>query len=167
MTGHDEIRPYRLGVGIILVNRRGEVFVGQRIDTSQPAWQMPQGGIEDGEDPRAAALRELREEAGTDKAEVVAETTEWVTYDLPADVSCTVWGGRYRGQKQKWYVMRFLGCDADIAVAATESPEFSSWRWMDLDSVVAHIVAFKRDLYVQVIAELRDAIRAAATGWQW
>ncbi|KAF0113768.1 MAG: putative (di)nucleoside polyphosphate hydrolase [Rhodospirillaceae bacterium] len=162
MGACDETRPYRLGVGIILVNRTGQVFAGQRIDTDQPAWQMPQGGIEEGEDPRAAAFRELREETGTDKAEIIAETAEWVTYDLPAAVSRTIWGGRYRGQKQKWYVMRFTGTDADITLEDVEMPEFSAWRWMTLEALPAHVVAFKRDLYHHIIAELGAAVQAVA-----
>lgn len=158
MTIIDETRPYRLGVGIILVNSTGQIFVGQRIDTDQPAWQMPQGGIEEGEEPYAAAWRELYEETGTDKAEIVAETPEWVTYDLPVELSHTVWGGCYRGQRQKWYVIRFTGCDTDIDITSNETPEFSAWQWMELDAVLAQIITFKRNLYARVIAELREAI---------
>ncbi len=149
-----ETRPYRLGVGIVLVNRVGQVFVGQRIDTDPPAWQMPQGGIEEGEDPRAAALRELHEEIGTDKVEVVTETSSWTVYDLPAELSRTVWNGRYRGQKQKWYVMRFTGSDSDIDITGAKSQEFSAWQWMDLETTLLHIVGFKYDVYSSVINEL-------------
>ena len=163
MTMINETRPYRLGVGIILVNSVGQVFVGQRIDSAQPAWQMPQGGVEEGEDPRAAALRELHEEVGTDKVEVVTETADWAVYDLPAELSRTVWNGRYRGQKQKWYVMRFTGRDSDIDITGAESPEFSAWQWMDLETTLLHIVNFKRDLYHLVITELRDAITSINT----
>jgi len=159
MTTCDEIRPYRLGVGIILVNRMGQVFAGQRINTDQPAWQMPQGGIEEGEDPRAAALRELHEETGTDKAEIIAETAEWLTYDLPEEMARTLWEGRYRGQKQKWYVMRFTGTDADIALEDAGTPEFSAWRWMEFEALPALAVAFKRDLYRRLITELGKTVQ--------
>lgn len=162
MESDMETRPYRLGVGIVLVNRDGKVFVGQRIDTDQPAWQMPQGGVEEGEDPRAAALRELHEEIGTDKVEVVTETSTWTVYDLPAELSRTVWNGRYRGQKQKWYVMRFTGRDSDIDITAAKSQEFSAWQWMDLETTLLHIVSFKYDVYALVIAELRDSITSIA-----
>ncbi|VBB68836.1 Adenosine (5')-pentaphospho-(5'')-adenosine pyrophosphohydrolase [invertebrate metagenome] len=158
MTMDNESRPYRLGVGIILVNKVGQVFVGQRIDTDQPAWQMPQGGIEEGEDPRAAALRELHEEVGTDKVEVITETADWAVYDLPAELACTVWNGRYRGQKQKWYVMRFTGSDTDINITSTRYHEFSKWQWMDIDMVLLHIINFKYALYKLVIDELRSNI---------
>lgn len=158
MSMIQETRPYRDGVGIILVNRIGQVFIGQRSDIDQPAWQMPQGGIEVGECPHQAALRELSEEAGTQKVEIVAETAGWITYDLPMNLSYTVWNGLYRGQRQKWYVMRFTGCDADIDVTKGHPPEFSSWRWVKPEMVVSHVVNFKRDLYTRVITELRDVV---------
>src|SRR3954447_4758079 len=123
-TGEDA---YRAAVGIMLLNGDGRVFVGQRIDTPG-AWQMPQGGIDDGEEPRSAALRELKEETGIDKAEVLGETEGWLRYELPAELHGKVWGGRYRGQRQKWFAMRFTGTDADVALA-TEHPEFDAWRW--------------------------------------
>src|SRR5215475_12592054 len=109
---------YRSGVGIMLLNPVGEVFVGRRIDMPvMPAWQMPQGGIDPGETPRQAALRELKEEIGTDKAEILGESAGWLQYDLPSDLAGGIWGGRYRGQRQKWFVMRFTGSDADIDLA--------------------------------------------------
>ena len=160
MTMISETRPYRLGVGIILVNRTGQVFVGQRVDTDQPSWQMPQGGVEEGEDPRAAALRELQEEVGTNKAEIVTETADWTVYDLPTELSRTVWNGRYRGQKQKWYVMRFTGRDSDIDITGAKSPEFSAWQWMDLEKTLLHIVKFKYHVYARIITEFRDAVTA-------
>ena len=121
--------PYRPGVGIFLLNAVGEVFVAQRIDTRQEAWQMPQGGIDDGETPRQAALREMAEEIGTNKAEILAESRHWLSYDLPPELVSKVWKGRYRGQKQKWFALRFLGEDSDIDLATPE-PEFLSWRWL-------------------------------------
>ncbi len=144
--------PYRPGVGLMLFNRRGQVFIAQRIDTPGAAWQMPQGGIDPGETPRHAALRELHEETGTDKVEIVAESREWVRYDLPADLVPKLWGGRFRGQEQKWFALRFLGTDSDIDIAG-EEPEFSAWRWADLAEIPDLIVPFKRALYQELVAE--------------
>ncbi|MBF0326377.1 MAG: RNA pyrophosphohydrolase [Alphaproteobacteria bacterium] len=145
-------RPYRLGVGLVLFNAEGLVFTARRIDTKEPAWQFPQGGIDEDEEPLAAALREMKEEIGTDKAEVIAESRDWISYDLPPDLADKVWKGRFRGQKQKWYALKFLGADSDIDID-TEHPEFSEWRWMKLAEVPALIVPFKRSLYDQVVAE--------------
>lgn len=151
--------PYRPGVGIMLLSRDARVFVGQRIDRTAEAWQMPQGGIDDEEDPRAAAFRELKEEIGTDRAEIVAETDGWLTYDLPPELIGKVWGGRFRGQKQKWYAMRFLGQDGDIDLA-TGHPEFDAWRWVRPDELPELIVPFKRDLYRRVLAEFSRLFRS-------
>jgi len=144
--------PYRPCVGVMLANDRGEVFVGQRIDTDGPAWQMPQGGVDAGEAPVEAALRELREETGVppELVEVEAETPGWVTYDLPHDLVPKVWKGRYRGQKQKWFLLRFRGTDADIDIV-TEHPEFSEWRWLPPAELPGAIVPFKRAVYQQVL----------------
>ena len=142
--------PYRMGVGVVLLNDRGEVFVAQRNDTRAEAWQMPQGGIDKGEDPLEAALRELEEEIGTAKATLLAETQEWITYDLPVELVPKVWKGRYRGQKQKWFAMHFLGKDEDINLE-TEHPEFKSWRWSPIDELPAMIVPFKRPLYEDLV----------------
>ncbi|MGE4528227.1 MAG: RNA pyrophosphohydrolase [Rhodospirillaceae bacterium] len=143
-------RPYRLGVGLVLLNPAAQVFVAQRIDTPEPAWQMPQGGIDAGEDPRTAAFREMAEEIGTGAAEVLAETPDWLTYDLPPAIADRVWKGRFRGQKQKWFLMRFLGADADIDIA-TAHPEFSTWKWAEFDTLPELIVPFKRPLYHAVV----------------
>lgn len=143
---------YRRGVGIMLLNGDGKVFVGRRIDQKEEAWQMPQGGIDRGETPRDAAFRELKEETGTDKAEIVAETKNWLTYDLPAALRGRLWRGRYTGQKQKWFAMRFRGRDSDIDLA-THHPEFSAWQWAEHDRLVSLIVPFKRALYRDVLAE--------------
>jgi len=147
---------YRPCVGVVLVNRDGLIFAGQRRDSDTPAWQMPQGGIDEGEEPWDTALRELWEETGVtaDKVEVVAKTADWVTYDLPPELLGRVWGGKYRGQKQKWFLLRFTGSDADIRID-TEHPEFSRWRWIGADEMVAAIVPFKRAVYEQVVAEFR------------
>ncbi len=148
-------RLYRPGVGLMLLNRDGLVFVGRRADTAEDAWQMPQGGIDEGEDPRAAAFRELKEETGTKKAEIIGETRGWLTYDLPRELlGRIVWGGRYRGQKQKWFAMRFTGADSDIDLEAHGHPEFCKWRWAPVASLVRLIVPFKRDLYRDIVAEL-------------
>lgn len=145
-------RPYRRGVGIVLLDGAGRAFVGRRIDTATPAWQFPQGGIDAGETPLQAAWREMEEEIGTAKAELLAESAGWVAYDLPADVADKVWKGRFRGQEQKWFAFRFLGTDSDIRIDG-EHPEFAEWCWMPLAEVADRIVPFKRALYRQVVAE--------------
>lgn len=149
--------PYRSGVGIVLLNRDNLVFVGQRIDRTTEAWQMPQGGIDEGEQPVEAALRELEEEIGTDKAVIVAESRDWLTYDLPADLIGKVWRGRYRGQKQKWFAMRFAGDDGDICLQ-TAHPEFDAFRWVPMPELPSLIVPFKRRLYEDVVAEFRHLV---------
>lgn len=143
--------PYRLGVGAVLLNADGKVFAATRIDTPGEAWQMPQGGIDADEDPRAAVMRELLEEIGTDNAEIIAETDDWLVYDLPKEIRKKVWKGRYRGQKQKWYAMRFMGRDGDIDLNAHKHPEFSDWRWVDMAELPDLIVPFKRDLYQDIV----------------
>jgi putative (di)nucleoside polyphosphate hydrolase len=160
-------RDYRLGVGIMLINGAGEVLVARRADMpGAEAWQMPQGGIGPGESPREAAMRELKEEIGTDKAEILAESS-WLRYDLPRKIAGTVWGGRYRGQKQKWFAMRFLGREADIDLK-TPHPEFDAWKWVRPERLPELIVAFKRPLYRDLLAAFRDYLegepRAGATG---
>ena len=153
MTPEDIARlPYRRNVGVMLVNADGHAFVGQRFDSEEPAWQMPQGGIDKGEDPRAAALRELTEETGVtpDLVTVEAETEGWIAYDLPHDIVPRIWKGRYKGQEQKWFLLRFHGTDAQVNIR-TEHPEFSTWRWLAPDSVVDQIVPFKRDVYERVL----------------
>ena len=151
--------PYRRNVGVMLANPAGHVFVGQRIDNHQAAWQMPQGGIDKGESPRDAALRELEEETGVSPALVTveAETEGWLAYDLPHDIVPRIWKGRYRGQEQKWFLLRFHGADSDIRLE-TEHPEFSSWQWLSPDALVANIVPFKRAVYEQVLAAFGDRL---------
>ena len=148
--------PLRPCVGIMLIDDAGRVFAAQRRDASAPAWQMPQGGIDPGEDPRVAALRELHEEiaVGPDRVEVLAETEDWLSYDLPPEIVPKVWGGKFRGQTQKWFLLRFLGEDSQIDLQ-TASPEFSDWRWMGASELLAGIVPFKRQTYEQVVAAFR------------
>ncbi len=153
---------YRPNVGVILVNREGRVFVAARIDNPADAWQMPQGGIDKGEDPAVAALRELEEEIGTGKAEIVAESDGWYQYDLPPELIGKMWGGKYRGQKQKWYVLRFLGTDADINLD-TRHPEFRAWKWVSFEQVPDLIVPFKRDLYQELVEAFGDVVKGLET----
>ncbi|HBR68732.1 MAG TPA: RNA pyrophosphohydrolase [Rhodospirillaceae bacterium] len=150
-----ESLPYRPCVGIALFNRQGLVFVGERIDTPG-AWQMPQGGMEEGEDIAKAVLRELKEEVGTDKAEIIKVAPEKIRYDLPADLQGTLWGGRYRGQEQTWVAARFLGHDEDIVLDGDDHPEFSRWQWVPLEKTLDLIVPFKRETYRKVIDLFKD-----------
>jgi putative (di)nucleoside polyphosphate hydrolase len=146
---------YRSAVGVMLLSRAGEVLVARRIDMPMmPAWQMPQGGIDPGETPVQAALRELKEEIGTDKAEILGESRVWLKYDLPAELASGIWGGRYRGQRQKWFAMRFTGNDTDIDLG-TDHPEFDAWKWIQPEQLPEVIVPFKRQLYIDILAEFR------------
>ena len=152
---------YRLCVGVMLVNAEGRVFVGKRIDNREGDWwQMPQGGVDDGENPDDAVLRELAEEAGAKPAhvEVVAKLGEELFYDLPPELHGKLWGGKYRGQRQSWYLARFTGADADIELEAHDPPEFCEWKWVEPALLPELIVPFKRDVYQAVVDGFRDRI---------
>lgn len=154
-----ETLPYRPCAGFMLLNADGRVFVGQRIDPSAHGfWQMPQGGIDPGEDVRAAALRELAEEIGVPAhmVEVIAGASRPIRYDLPPELLGKVWKGRYRGQEQHWFLGRFLGQDTDIDLEAHDPPEFNAWRWIDPGLLPEVIVPFKRAVYEEVLAEFRE-----------
>ena len=153
--------PYRPCVGVTLFNREGLVFVARRIDTEMEAWQMPQGGIDEGEEPRITALRELEEEIGTNKAEIIGESQGWLTYDLPPELVGKVWKGRYRGQTQKWFAMRFLGEDSDINLE-TAHPEFCAWKWERLERLPNLIVPFKRKIYQDIVSEFAHLAKPLA-----
>ncbi|MDQ2066451.1 RNA pyrophosphohydrolase [Xinfangfangia sp. CPCC 101601] len=148
--------PYRPCVGVMLVNDDGLIFAGQRKDSAVAAWQMPQGGIDAGEKPREAAYRELWEETGVsrDLVDYIGKTHGWITYDLPAELLGRVWGGKFGGQRQKWFLLRYRGSDDQIRID-TEHPEFESWRWIDADALLESIVPFKRAVYDSVIRSFR------------
>jgi putative (di)nucleoside polyphosphate hydrolase len=144
--------PYRPNVGAVLFNRDGLVFVARRADLPNAegapgGWQLPQGGIDADEDPRAAVLRELAEEIGTDRAEIIGEHDVWLTYDLPPELIGVALGGRYRGQTQRWFALRFTGEDGDIRLDADPHPEFDAWRWVELAELPTLAVTFKREIY--------------------
>ena len=145
---------YRRGVGVMLLNDRGQVWVGRRIDNTDEAWQMPQGGIDKGEKPWATALRELEEETGIPPrlVERIAECPERLKYDLPEELRGKLWGGKWKGQDQDWYLARFLGRDSDINIA-TKHPEFREWKWIAPEQVPELIVPFKREMYRRLLRE--------------
>lgn len=159
MRAPGSIEKYRKGVGIMLLNSRGEVFVARRANLAEEGWQMPQGGIDDGEDPRKAAFRELKEEIGTDNAEVIEESRDWVCYDFPEEIRLRTRDGRWIGQRQKWFVMRFKGEDSEIDLR-TSHPEFACWKWVAVQGLPSLVVSFKRQVYL----DLLDEFAALASG---
>jgi len=154
MTNGDN---YRRGVGVMLLNAQGKVFVGARIDNTDEAWQMPQGGIDEGEEPWDTALRELEEETGIPSrlVERIADCPERLKYDLPPELRHKLWGGKYRGQDQDWFLARFLGDDSDINIG-TKHPEFREWKWIEPEQLPDLIVPFKRDLYRRLLREFAE-----------
>ena len=160
---------YRPCVGVMVLNATGQVWIGRRHDApGEPEgpgawWQMPQGGIDESEDPAKAALRELDEETGIRSVHIIAETPGWYTYDLPSNLRPKAWGGRYRGQKQKWFAMRFTGRDDEVALERPgHKAEFDAWRWADIGELLPLVVAFKRDVYSQVISEFAGLTKSQA-----
>jgi putative (di)nucleoside polyphosphate hydrolase len=149
---------YRPCVGVMLLNSRGEVLVARRSDVGGEAWQMPQGGIDDGEEPHAAAIRELKEEIGTDRAEILAESRSWLCYDLPPEMSDRARHLGWRGQRQKWFIMRFIGEDSEINLAA-EPAEFDAWKWVAPRELPDLIVSFKRQVYIALLMEFPELTR--------
>jgi putative (di)nucleoside polyphosphate hydrolase len=155
--------PYRPCVGVVLLNRQGLVLIGRRIEGPEHidlthTWQMPQGGIDDGEEPWPAAVRELREETNIRSVERLGEIADWLKYDIPREIVGQAWRGKYRGQTQKWFAMRFTGNDDEIDVEhpAGHEPEFSAWRWERLQKIPDLVVPFKRAVYDRVAAEFRQ-----------
>lgn len=138
--------PYRRGVGMMLLNAKNQIFMAQRVDFPSDYWQMPQGGIDEGETPHDALLRELQEEIGTANATIMAQTPKWLAYDFPEEWLPRIWGGRFRGQEQQWYLMRYEGTDQEIHLE-TATPEFSRWQWMDRAQLPHVVIPFKRPLY--------------------
>ena len=156
MGARKEDLAYRPCAGIFLLNAEGLVFVGERVKGEADTWQLPQGGIDPGETPREAALRELEEEVGTDKVEVIGETSGWLYYEVPAEVRPKSWRDKYQGQKQKWFAMRFLGRDSDINLM-TEHPEFLNWKWVARSALPDLAVSFKRELYREILTAFERA----------
>jgi putative (di)nucleoside polyphosphate hydrolase len=157
-TINRETLAYRKCVGIMLLNKDNHVLVGQRIDNKADAWQMPQGGIDDGEDIEKAAKRELEEEIGTSNIKIIGKAANWYSYDIPDFLIPKFWGGKYRGQTQMWFVAKFLGTDSDININ-TKEPEFRQWRWANPDILPDIIVPFKRDLYTALLIEFTEYLK--------
>ena len=152
-ASHNKL-PYRPCAGMMVLNKQNRVFVGRRIDMVSEHWQMPQGGIDPNEDPLEAAFRELDEEIGTRNVELIHRLDEWLTYDLPEELIGKIWKGKYRGQKQKWFLFRFLGSDQEINIL-TKHPEFAEWKWADIAELPHLIVPFKRDLYETIVRKFQ------------
>ena len=148
---------YRAGIGIFLINDEGKVFIGQRFDEKTEALQMPQGGIDENENPEEALWREMMEEIGTNKASILHHIDEWLYYDLPSDIAQSIWNGRYIGQKQKWFLLSFDGKDNDININ-TENPEFVSWQWVNIDKVEDLAIDFKKDMYKTIVQHFKPII---------
>ena len=149
--------PLRSGVGIAVLNKENKVFVARRIDNPKNSWQMPQGGVDHDEDYLVAAYRELREETGIKNVELIKELDGFTTYKLPTNLLGIIWKGKYKGQKQKWFVMRFLGNDDEINIK-TKRPEFLDWKWIELDKITDLVVKFKLDVYTEIKKKVKDIL---------
>ena len=149
--------PLRIGVGIVLLNHENKVFVGKRIDNPKKFWQMPQGGINNNENYFQAAKRDLKEETGITRIKLIKELDEWLIYNLPKNLLGKIWKGKYRGQKQKWFIMKFEGKDKEINVN-TNSPEFLDWKWVDPTNLPKIVVNFKVDIYKKLLKKLSKII---------
>jgi len=145
--------PLRLGVGVVLLNSDNKVFVGKRIDNPVNFWQMPQGGVDDNENLLYAANRELKEETGVESVKFIKEIDNWLTYELPKNLLGKIWKGKYRGQKQKWFIMRFVGDEEEINIK-TKNAEFKKWKWIDVNQLLNVVVRFKHDVYKSIVKEL-------------
>jgi putative (di)nucleoside polyphosphate hydrolase len=150
--------PFRLGVGLMIINDKAQVFVGKRVDSKNEFWQMPQGGIDENELPSKAAFREMKEEIGTDLGTILCETKGWYSYNIPDFLIPRLWNGQYCGQKQKWFLIKYTGSDDDIKIDYDSKPEFIEWKWSEMQDLPNIIIPFKRDLYISVIEEFRDHI---------
>ena len=149
--------PLRNGVGIVVLNKNNKVFVAKRIDNPKNFWQMPQGGVDKGEDYLTAAYRELKEETSINNVELIKEIDGLITYELPSNLIGIIWKGKYRGQKQKWFVMRFMGKDEEINIR-TKHPEFCEWKWIDLENITDLVVDFKMEVYKKIKKKVREII---------
>lgn len=150
--------PFRQGVGMMIVDKNNRIFVGKRIDSRANAWQMPQGGIDLGETPSAAALREMEEEIGSGKGSIIGESKKWYSYRVPDFLVPKLWGGSYCGQRQKWFLIRFTGEDSDINIQ-TKEPEFEDWKWVSLQDLLNDIIPFKLKLYKQIVDEFKEILK--------
>jgi putative (di)nucleoside polyphosphate hydrolase len=149
--------PYRNGVGIVVLNYENKVFVAKRIDNPKNFWQMPQGGVDEGEDLLNAAYRELKEETSIFNVKLIKEIEDWTQYDLPSKLIGIIWKGRYKGQKQKWFIFKFLGKDTEINIK-TKNPEFLDWKWIEIGKITEIVVDFKKEVYQKVEKEIKKII---------
>ena len=149
--------PYRNGVGIVVLNNENKVFVAKRIDNPKNFWQMPQGGVDEGENLLNAAYRELKEETSIFNVKLIKEIEDWTQYDLPSKLIGIIWKGRYKGQKQKWFIFKFLGNDTEINIK-TKNPEFLDWKWIEIGKITEIVVDFKKEVYQKVKKEIKKII---------
>ena len=157
MTNKNIKLPLRSGVGIVVLNKKNEVFIAKRIDNQKNFWQMPQGGVDKGEDYLTAAYRELEEETSIKNIDIIKELDELISYELPKNLLGVIWKGKYRGQEQKWFVVRFLGQDSEINIK-TKNPEFCEWKWIDLENITDLVVDFKLHVYEDVKKKVKEIL---------